>query len=169
MPPADPPERASVLLSAAAAPDAAVVVAAAKELGHEAKVVAAEGQTIAVEVAAVGRLAVGLVRAPLEGAEAAFRRGLSAILSDEPLAAHAAQWQLELVPDKGVSRVAALDALARFGVALARAAARGSGCTSRPGVCCTRRATWSGRCARRRRRRGCGSGSRSAATPPTSR
>ncbi len=115
------PESVSVLLAEAAGADASVHAKALVESYNKASAPGAaasllpEGKGTAFRLPGIGRAVVRVERAPLAGAEAAFRRGITALISDEVLAPHVAQLVIEVVPDAGVARLAVVDALALLG------------------------------------------------------
>lgn len=113
---ATPEIGASVLLARAVPPDAVVLRQAVQELAGEAPREVAPG---VLEAARLGRVTLTSGEA-LADMEAARARGLSKILTDEPLPAHVASWHLALAPAAGLSKVAALDAVTRLAAALAR-------------------------------------------------
>lgn len=110
------PEWASVLLA-----EAAGASADAKALVEAYNTVAtARSATLLPDastfhMAGLGRARVRIEAAPLAGADEAFKRGLSALISDEVMAPHAAQLVIEVVPDAGVARRDVVDALALLG------------------------------------------------------
>jgi len=64
----------------------------------------------------IGRVQVRVDDRPLAEAEAAFKRGITSLISDAVLAPHVAQLVVELTPEAGTARVAALEALTSLGI-----------------------------------------------------
>lgn len=79
-----------------------------------------------IEIAGIGTAHIVARDEALVGAEAAFRRGITPLISDEKLAAHSARLDIELVPKPGVAMGQVMDAL----VALASAACQVSAGTA---------------------------------------
>jgi|GEM_PF-3340630 len=109
------PESASVLLAEAPIPDGKMLVGAYNKLtGAGAALVADEKGGTRIALPGLGVASVRLEKSALANAELAFKRGITSLISDEVLAPHVAQWVIDLVPDAGVARLAAVDALAQL-------------------------------------------------------
>ncbi len=124
-------ERASVLLEtpreleltawrdafAAHAPDLAPPFA-----GHAPELMKAAVEGGGLVIAGVGKAKLVPQRVALPNAEAAFRHGITPLISDEKLPAHAARLDVEMVPEVGAAPARVMDAL----VALTSAACQAS-------------------------------------------
>jgi hypothetical protein len=132
-----PPERASVLLEVAPAKDAKAAAPArrldAAALSKRWREVRADEPAIVVEADAAdptvlavsserfGKASLRLVDGPLAGAAEAYKRGLSALITDESAPAHNARIAVELRARQGMTGREALDALAALCLAATRA------------------------------------------------
>ncbi len=117
-------ERASVLLEGPREVDPKAWLDAFAAVAPELMkaVVDAGGLTLA----GVGKAKLVAQKVALPNADAAYRRGITPLISDETLPAHAARLDLELRPEAGAAPARVMDAL----VALASAACQVSGCVA---------------------------------------
>ncbi len=122
-PPPVASEEASVLIAEAVALDATKIAKAWREVAADAAPLAIEARDgrLVVTVAGVGEAVVRVEAGRLEGAAAAFSRGLSALISDEAAPAHGARVVIALTKGPKVARSAAMEALARLGLGVMRA------------------------------------------------